>query len=115
MSSAYHLSNEFVTLINERCNSAFAEVLSATSDTESPRGPTIVPSKEQIETLIDVSFWASLEKEEGRHHAFSLAFFQKENDSDHYIFKKPLGFNPEGLAKLAPALAGGEAHNWSLA
>lgn len=63
-----------------------------------------LPSKEHLETLINYSFWASLQKEEGRQIKFSLVYGPMESKVEPFIFNEPLAFDQNTLVKLAPAL-----------
>lgn len=69
-----------------------------------------ISSKSRIEThirrLLEVSFWASLLKEEGRHHQFTLEYSSpsEPNFDNLLVFHQPLPFDAPTIAKLAPAL-----------
>jgi hypothetical protein len=78
----------------------------------SPLGPEHLrdrlPTKDQLKTLLDTCFFASLRQEEGRPVRFRLAFFQREKAEalgcERFTFDTPLAFEPAQLTKLAPAL-----------
>jgi hypothetical protein len=60
-----------------------------------------------IKELIEVSFWASLRKEEGRHHSFAVLYSPPTQDilgNQSARFRSRPAFDAEILAKLAPAL-----------
>lgn len=61
-----------------------------------------------VRKLLAVSFWASLKKEEGRHHQFAVVYAPppdpKSVSNDYVVFNPRLAFDAEILAKLAPAL-----------
>src|ERR1044072_1672495 len=60
-----------------------------------------------IKQLIEVSFWASVKKEEGRHHTFALNYAAPEPniaDNDFVVFNPRLAFSAEILSKVAPAV-----------
>lgn len=67
-----------------------------------------VPTERDLRTLIDTSFFASLEREEGRQVAFRLAYFPRSLAEriayDSFVFATPLPFDPQQLVKLAPAV-----------
>ncbi len=63
-----------------------------------------VPSFQIIEELIDVSFWASLRREEGYSPKISLAFLAPGEAAQALLFRKPLSFTPGVLTKLAPGV-----------
>ncbi len=62
------------------------------------------PSAEIIEAIIDVAFWASLGREEGRSPKISLAFLPEEMAGMPLVFKHRLAFQTHILTKLAPAV-----------
>ncbi len=62
------------------------------------------PDVEQIETLIDGAFWASLQREEGHAPRISLAFIPPEVTGHAMRFERWLPMTPHSLAKLAPAV-----------
>src|SRR5262245_53129904 len=57
-----------------------------------------------IKQLLEVSLWGSLMPEEKRQHRFAVVYAPHEDLRDHVVFAKPLDFDAEHLAKLAPAL-----------
>jgi DNA integrity scanning protein DisA with diadenylate cyclase activity len=77
----------------ERDRSAETQYLTRTS-----------PSKEHIRSLIEEAFWASLKRVEGRHHRFCIALCRKDSVHEPFLFKPPVSFDSEYLAKLSPAL-----------
>lgn len=62
------------------------------------------PQTRIIEAVIDVSFWASLRKEEGRPPKISIALLPPDRASQPFIFGNPLRLTPHNLTKLAPAV-----------
>jgi hypothetical protein len=62
------------------------------------------PQAPIIEAIIDVAFWASLRKEEGRSPKISISLLPPEQSSNPLIFGKRLRFTPHNLTKLAPAV-----------
>src|SRR5262249_22691355 len=59
---------------------------------------------ETIETLIEAAFWASLRREEGYTPTISLAFLAPEEAVRPLTFAPRLPLDPQGLARLAPAV-----------
>ncbi|WP_295773509.1 putative sensor domain DACNV-containing protein [uncultured Mucilaginibacter sp.] len=57
-----------------------------------------------IEAVIDIAFWASLRREEGRSVSISLALLQPEQAGKPLIFGNRLRLTPQNLVKLAPAV-----------
>lgn len=62
------------------------------------------PGVGQIEALIDASFWASLQREEGHSPKISLAFVPPEAAGHAMRFERALPLAPHVLSKLAPAV-----------
>jgi hypothetical protein len=62
------------------------------------------PQARIIEAVIDVSFWASLRKEEGHSPKISIALLPPEQASQPLIFGNRLRLTPHNLTKLAPAV-----------
>src|SRR6202000_3264642 len=57
-----------------------------------------------ISSVIDVAFWASLRKEEGRSPKISLAYLPPELAGQPLVFEEPILLTPYVLTKLAPAV-----------
>ena len=57
-----------------------------------------------IEAIIDVAFWASLRKEEGRSPKISLAYLPPALAGQPLVFKERILITPYSLTKLAPAV-----------
>lgn len=103
MNNTYHLNPS----VAERLYARYLSVLSLarTEPLDSSSGYLASPiTSLQLQTLIDVAFWASLVQEEGRSHGFSLVLCPKESTSDPFIFESGVRFEAGQLAKLAPAL-----------
>lgn len=62
------------------------------------------PMSPVIEAVIDVCFWASLRKEEGKSPKISLALLPPDQASQHLVFGNRLRLTPHNLTKLAPAV-----------
>ena len=62
------------------------------------------PDVETIEALVDLAFWASLQREEGRPPRISLAYVPPEAGDHAMAFEHGLAARPRGLARLAPAV-----------
>ncbi len=62
------------------------------------------PNSAIIEAIIDVAFWASLGKEEGRSPKISLAFLPPEMAGLPMVFERRLLLQSHVLTKLAPAV-----------
>ncbi|HEV7589888.1 MAG TPA: hypothetical protein VGO40_17365 [Longimicrobium sp.] len=62
------------------------------------------PDEETIAALVDLAFWASLQREEGRAPQISLAFVPPETGAHAMVFEHALAADPRGLARVAPAV-----------
>jgi len=72
-------------------------------DTSSPVYP-LPPTVEQLVEILNCSYAASLETEEGRNTAFTVDFFDDSEQPFPYRMKEPLPLSPKDLARLAAAL-----------
>src|ERR1051325_1464807 len=108
---AFRLASDFLELFKERC----AEALSRTN--WAPGGEELEPFQERdisnlsrylhhVPALVEASFWASLERIEGRNHRLSVVFTPQDLNSNSYMFKKPIQLESRHLALLAPAVQG---------
>ena len=61
-------------------------------------------SLDHVKSLIEESFWASLEKEEGRCHNLQLVYCNYDMVDSPFVFDKPIPFDAAQLAKLSPAI-----------
>ncbi|MBD2713644.1 hypothetical protein KBK19_01205 [Microvirga sp. STR05] len=68
--------------------------------------PHLAPPPEVplVEAIIDVAFWASLRREEGRPPKISLALLQPDQTAQPLIFGHRRRLTPSNLIKLAPAV-----------
>lgn len=62
------------------------------------------PSTKVIEAIIDVAFWASLRREEGRSPKVSLTYLPPQLAGQPLIFEERILLTPHVLTKLAPAV-----------
>lgn len=62
------------------------------------------PSVKVIEAIIDVTFWASLRREEGRSPKISLAYLPPLLAGQPLVFEERILLTPYVLTKLAPAV-----------
>lgn len=62
------------------------------------------PSVEDIETVIDVAFWASLKREEGYVPKISLALVAPDAAARPMFFASAMPLEPHSLVRLAPAV-----------
>jgi hypothetical protein len=68
-----------------------------------PNAP-VAPGIETIEELLNVAFWASLNRQEGRDPKISLAYLPVSAAGSALTFSQPLPFDPETVARVAPAV-----------
>ncbi len=64
----------------------------------------IVPSVPVIEAVIDIGFWASLQREEGHPPKISIAYLSPQQAVKPLVFENKLRLTPKNLTKLAPAV-----------
>jgi hypothetical protein len=57
-----------------------------------------------IEAIIDIAFWASLRKEEGRSPKISIALLPPDQAEQAILFQYKIVLDPEALTKLAPGV-----------
>ena len=81
----------------------FAKLL-ATALQQSETGLAPEPSLKVIEAVIDITFWASLRREEGRSPKISLAYLPPFLAGQPLIFEERILLTPHVLTKLAPAV-----------
>jgi hypothetical protein len=62
------------------------------------------PDAQTIEAIINVTFWASLRREEGFSPKISLAFVSPEQSEQPLLFEQLLPLTPTALSKVAPAV-----------
>lgn len=65
---------------------------------------SLLPDIATIDAMIDVTFWASLRREEGFTPKISIAYVTADQLPNAMIFDHPLPFTPEALTRLAPAV-----------
>jgi sensor domain DACNV-containing protein len=72
--------------------------------TDGQLGLPLSPLTEDIETMIDAAFWASLRREEGYAPTISAAFLSPDGARNPLRFEQPVPFIPDALTRLAPAV-----------
>lgn len=99
IATAYSASRDVSTILDEHFERNFANY-------PIPEHSLIAtkPSLKTIESLIDASFWASLQREEGHSPKISLAFLSPEQAGKHLMFEKAVPLTPKSLTKLSPAV-----------
>ena len=100
--NTFHVNPDVADRLYYRYTSALSQAHNAPTEDSSPYFPTPITSL-QLQTLIEVSFWASLIQEEGRYHDFSLGLCPQEFTTDSFVFESRVPFEAAQLAKLAPA------------
>ncbi|GAB2973808.1 hypothetical protein GCM10027049_04940 [Mucilaginibacter puniceus] len=76
---------------------ASARLAGAKNLADNPKAPI-------IEAIIDVAFWASLRKEEGKSPKISISLLPPQQCHNPLVFGKQLRLTPHNLTKLAPAV-----------
>lgn len=94
--STYKAAGEVSSLLKDY----FVQLVAARG--EDRHGEISLPNEEEIETIIDVAFWASLRKEEGQATKISLAFLSPEQVGAPLLFGEHLPLTSHVLTKLAP-------------
>ena len=81
----------------------FTEHRAAAVERGTPGLPPVPPAA-LIEAVIDIAFWASLRREEGRPPRISLTLLGPDEAAQPLIFGHRLRLTPHALTKLAPAV-----------
>lgn len=68
------------------------------------KGVAVAPRREDLESMINAAFWASLRKEEDRPTRLSMAYLAPTQSRSPFVFERPLPLEPAALAKVAPAV-----------
>jgi len=100
--NTFHVNPNVAEQLYDRYTSALSRGHSAPTDESSQYLPSPITSR-QLQTLIEVSFWASLIQEEGKYHEFSLALCPQEFSTDSFVFESRVPLEAALLARLAPA------------
>jgi len=66
-----------------------------------------LPTREELSTLIERAFWASLKSNEGRQTRVCVMVAPPENFRDAVAFAKPVPYDESQIARLAPAVPSG--------
>ena len=102
LGNTFHVNPHVAERLYDRYTSALSQVHNSSTEASSPYLPSPITSR-QLQSLIEVSFWASLIQEEGKYHEFSLALCPQEFATDSFVFKGRVPFEAALLARLAPA------------
>jgi hypothetical protein len=97
--STYKAANEAAPAIERHFVKLLASALEQGGQDLAPE-----PSLNVIEAIIDVAFWASLRREEGRSPKVSLAYLPPQLAEQPLIFEERILISPHVLTKLAPAV-----------
>ena len=107
--STFRLETDFISLLHNRITAEGNLVRKALSEQELELLGFYEPSEPEVEKFIEVTFWASLIRVEGRSHDFNVALMPPPyNGAYAFLFNTPVLFQPDELAKLAPALKASE-------
>src|ERR1041385_9365275 len=68
------------------------------------------PTIDELETLVDVTFWASLRAEEGRPARPSLSFTPPGTSPKTFRFSESVPLSVDDLVKISPALRHADVH-----
>jgi len=96
-------------LVAEKVAEYFQVQLNAARQNGEINLPT-APDTKNIEKIIDVSFWASLLREEGRSPKISLALVPPESAMNPMLFEKKITLSSRALTKLSPGVERAGVH-----
>jgi hypothetical protein len=103
----YRLDAVFVQHLFERLYG-----VRSTSRNHIPSDPEATPvflvSVEELTTLINVAFWASFKKEEGRSVPIALQYAPPDKAESPFLFQHPLPYTDEHLGRISPVLQGAQ-------
>jgi len=68
--------------------------------------PVFLVSVEDVTTLINVAFWASFKKEEGRSVTIAVQYAPPDKAESPFLFQHPLPYTDEHLSRISPVLHG---------
>jgi hypothetical protein len=68
------------------------------------KGSKLLPTADQLASVLEAAFWASLRNEEGHAVTLSLAFTRPAEAGHSFRFAVPLALHADRLAKVAPAV-----------
>ena len=101
----YRLDAVFVQHLFERLYG-----VRSTSRNHIPSDPEATPvflvSVEELTTLINVAFWASFKKEEGRSVPIAVQYAPPDKAESPFLFQHPLPYTDEHLIRISPVLQG---------
>ena len=100
--NTFHVNPHVAERLYDRYTAALSQVHNAPTEDSSPYLPSPITSL-QLQTLIEVSFWASPIQEEGKYNKFSLALCPQEFTTDSFVFESRVPLEAALLARLAPA------------
>lgn len=102
LGNTFHVNPHVAEQLYDRYISAQSQVHDAPNEHSSTYLPSPVTSL-LLQSLIEVSFWASLIQEEGIYHEFSLVLCPQEFTTDSFVFESRVPLEAALLARLAPA------------
>jgi hypothetical protein len=106
--SSFHLDAAFLAELWRRLREDEEEITGELSPAR-PDARSMIPTEADLRTLIEGAFWASLRKDEGREVSFVLAYEEPEPSDSAFVLRRPVAFEPVGLARLAPAIHDADA------
>ena len=103
----YRLDAVFVQHLFERLHG-----VRSTSHNHIPSDPgatlVFLVSVEELTTLINVAFWASFKKEEGRSVTIALQYAPPDKADSPFLWQHPLPYSDENLSRISPVLQGSQ-------
>jgi len=70
--------------------------------------PVFLVSVEDLTTLINVAFWASFKKEEGRSVTIAMQYAPPDKADSPFLLQHPLPYTDEHLSRISPVLQGSQ-------
>lgn len=103
-SDAYQLNGKFIDELLIRINELIESSVPSETFGNLFKINSLVPTREQLATIIDTVFWTSFSKDEGNPVTASIIFTEADDSFDTFRFDEPLPFTIKNLVKLAVAL-----------
>jgi hypothetical protein len=102
LGNTFHVNPHVAERLYDRYISALSQIHNTPTEGPYRYLPSPITSR-QLQSLIEVSFWASLIQEEGQYHEFSLTLCPQEFTTSSFVFESRVPLEAALLARLAPA------------
>lgn len=101
---AYNLSSDFIDELWQRMNRLVDSASSSELIENLLKEIKVIPTREQLATLMDGAFWTSFSRDEGNAVTVSVIFNKSEQSFDTFLFDQPISYDVKTLVKLGAAL-----------